>query len=258
MITAEAVAVRAGPRLLLDRVSVALVPGEVLAVVGPNGAGKSTLLRVLAGERQPDAGRVTMDGRGLMSWQPAALARRRAVVSQHVALAFPMTAAAVVALGRLPWHATPQAARDEEAVAAALAAAGITHLAGRAHATLSGGERQRVHLSRALAQLDGADRPAALLLDEPTASLDVRHAAGLLHELRRLAGAGLAVMVVLHDLNEAAFVADRVAILAHGRCIAQGPKAAVLRPGLLAEVYGVPFRQADGALLPAYGLQALG
>jgi iron complex transport system ATP-binding protein len=258
MIAAEGATVRAGHRLLLDRVSLDLSPGEVLAVVGPNGAGKSTLLRLLTGERRPDAGSVTMEGRSLSSWHPAALARRRAVVSQHVALSFPMTAGAVVALGRLPWHATPDAARDRAAVAAALAAAGIAHLAGRSHATLSGGERQRVHLARALAQLDGAARPAALLLDEPTASLDVRHAAGLLHELRRLAAQGLAVMVVLHDLNEAAFVADRVAILAHGRCVAQGPKAAVLRPGLLAEVYGVPFRQTDGALLPAYGLPTLG
>ncbi len=250
MITAQRLAIRAGRRTLLQDVTLALRPGEVLAVVGPNGAGKSTLLRALSGERHPDAGEVTLEGRPLAEWPPVTLARRRAVVSQSDALAFPMRAAEVVALGRLPWHGTPQAAQDAQAVAAALSAAGVAHLAERAHATLSGGERQRVQIARALAQIEGAARPAALLLDEPTASLDARHAAALLRLLRRLAGDGLAVLVVLHDLNEAAFVSDRVAVITESRCIALGDTAEVLRPELLARVYGLPFREADGALLP--------
>jgi iron complex transport system ATP-binding protein len=252
VIAAEAVTIRAERRALLDAVSLVLVPGEVVAVVGPNGAGKSTLLRVMAGEAAPASGRVVCDGRALSAWAPLALARRRAVVSQHVALAFPMTAAEVAGLGRLPWHGTAETARDEAAVATALAAAGVAHLAGRAHATLSGGERQRVQIARALAQLDGAPRPAALLLDEPTASLDARHAAALLMLLRRLAAGGLAVMVVLHDLNEAAFVADRVAMLADGRLVACGPPSAVLTQAALEAVYAVPFRAAGGALVPDY------
>lgn len=252
MIAAEAVTIRAERRALLDVVSLVLVPGEVVAVVGPNGAGKSTLLRVMAGEAAPASGRVVCDGRALSAWAPLALARRRAVVSQHVALAFPMTAAEVAGLGRLPWHGSAESARDEAAVATALAAAGVAHLAGRAHATLSGGERQRVQIARALAQLDGAPRPAALLLDEPTASLDARHAAALLVLLRRLAAGGLAVMVVLHDLNEAAFVADRVAMLADGRLVACGPPGAVLTQAALEAVYAVPFRAAGGALVPDY------
>jgi iron complex transport system ATP-binding protein len=252
MIAAHDLAVRAGGRDLLHGVSLALRPGEVLAVVGPNGAGKSTLLRALTGERRADAGTVEMVGRPLGHWAPAEMARRRAVVSQSVALAFPMRAAEVVALGRLPWHATPHAARDSAAVAAAMAAAGIAHLTDRSHATLSGGERQRVHLARALAQLDGAARPAALLLDEPTASLDVRHRAALLRLLRALAADGLAVLVVLHDLNEAAFVADRVAVLADARLVALGPTGEVLRPALLEAVYGVPFRDLGGVLAPAF------
>jgi iron complex transport system ATP-binding protein len=252
VIAAQGITVRAGPRRLLHDVSLALHPGEVLAVVGPNGAGKSTLLRALSGERAPDAGLVTAEGRALRAWHPRDLARRRAVVGQHAALAFPMTAEEVVALGRLPWHATPEAARDRGAVAAALEATGVAHLAAQPYATLSGGERQRVGLARALAQLDGAPRPAALLLDEPTASLDVRHVGGLLALLRGLAAGGLAVLVVLHDLNEAAFVADRVAVIAAARCVALGPAAEVLRPDLLAEVYGVPFRGLGGALLPCW------
>ncbi|HEV7268905.1 MAG TPA: heme ABC transporter ATP-binding protein [Falsiroseomonas sp.] len=253
MIAARCLGIRAGRRALLDGVSVALRPGEVLAVVGPNGAGKSTLLRALTGERRADAGEVTVEGRPIGSWPPIALARRRAVVSQSAALAFPMTAAEVVALGRLPWHGTTQAARDRQATAGALAAAQIGHLAGQAYATLSGGERQRVQIARALAQLDGAERPAALLLDEPTASLDVRHAALLLRLVRRLADEGLAVLVVLHDLNEAAFVADRVALLAQGRVMALGPPQDVLEPASVEAVYGVGFRRLPGGgVLPRF------
>ena len=252
MIAAEAISLRAGRKVLLDRVSIAVRPGEVVALVGPNGAGKSTLLRALAGEARPQAGRLSCEGRDLRAWHPLHLARRRAVVSQHAALAFPMRAADVVALGRLPWHGTPMAARDAEAVREALGLAGIAHLAGQPYATLSGGERQRVQLARALAQLHGAPRPAALLLDEPTASLDVRHGAVVLALLRRLARDGLAVLVVLHDLNEAAYVADRVAVLADGRLVASGPAREVLRPGLLEGVYGVPFRDLGDVLVPSF------
>jgi iron complex transport system ATP-binding protein len=130
---------------------------------------------------------------------------------------------------------------------------GVGHLAARAYATLSGGEKQRVHVARALAQLDGAESPAALLLDEPTASLDAAHRAGLLREVRVLARQGLAVLAVLHDLNEAAFVADRVVLLAEGRLAGSGPPPAVLRPEVLAGLYGIPFLGAPGAgLVPDF------
>jgi iron complex transport system ATP-binding protein len=247
MIEATGITLRAGGRTLVEQVSLRIEAGEVLAVVGPNGAGKSSLLRALAGELRPDEGAIALCGRPLRDWPARALARRRAVVSQRVALAFPMTAAEVVALGRLPWHGTAEMARDAAAVASAMARAGIAHLGGRAYATLSGGEQQRVQVARALAQLDGAEAPPALLLDEPTASLDAAHRAALLGTLRRLAAAeGAAVLVVLHDLNEAAFVADRVAVLAEGRCVALGPACRALDPALLALVYGLPFRPVPG------------
>jgi iron complex transport system ATP-binding protein len=254
VIEAAALTVRApGGRALLEEVSLRVEAGEVLAVVGPNGAGKSTLLRALAGEIHAAAGTVAFCGAPVRDWPARALARRRAVVSQRVALAFPMAVAEVVALGRLPWHGTPQARRDAGAVAAAMRRAGVAALAGRGYATLSGGERQRVQVARALAQLDGAERPAALLLDEPTASLDAAHRAALLRGLRGLAGEGAAVLVVLHDLNEAAFVADRVAVLAAGRRVTLGPALLALDPGLMAEVYGVRFRRVHGGgLLPDF------
>jgi iron complex transport system ATP-binding protein len=125
------------------------------------------------------------------------------------------------------------------------------HLALRAYATPSDGEQQRVQLARALAQLDGAETLATLLLDKPTASLDAAHRAAVLHLLRRLAARGMAVLVVLHDLNEADFVADRVALIMGGRRQALGPPAEVLQPDRLAAVYGVPFRSVPGGgLLP--------
>lgn len=261
MIAARGIWLKAGGRSLLADVSLEIRPGEVLVLAGPNGAGKSTLLKILAGEVTPGAGQVTLEGRPLPAWHPRDLARRRAVLGQHVGVAFPMLARDVVALGRLPWHGHPaETARDAEAIAAAQAEAAVTHLAPRAHATLSGGERQRVHLARALAQLDGAGMPAALMLDEPTASLDAGHRAALLRLLRRLAGRGLAVLVVLHDLQEAAFVADRVALLEQGRLLACGPPDVALDPALLERVYGLPFRHlpglgpipllAEGALTP--------
>ncbi len=252
MIAAAGLGLCAGGRDLLRDVSIEVAAGEVLALVGPNGAGKSTLLRALAGEIRAREGQVCCDGIPIAGWEPLLLARRRAVVSQHAALAFPMRAAEVVALGRLPWHGTPQAAQDDAATAAALGAAGVAALARQVYATLSGGERQRVQVARALAQLHGAPQPAALLLDEPTASLDARHRVELLGLLRRLAAQGFAVLVVLHDLNEAAFVADRVAVLAETRLAALGATREVLRPALLEQVYGVAFRDLDGVLVPAF------
>lgn len=256
MIEAVGLGVRIGRRDLLRDVLVTLHAGEVMAVIGPNGAGKSTLLRVLSGELRPSAGTVTVAGRPVTDWHPLALARRRAVVSQTVGLAFPMTVAEVAALGRLPWHDSPEAARDVTAIAAALDRADVAQLAARSYTSLSGGERQRVQVARALAQLDGAARPRALLLDEPTASLDAAHRAGLLRALRGLAAEGAAVLVVLHDMNEATFVADRVAVLCKGQLVALGSPAEALRPEALAAVYGMPFRAVPGGgLLPEFGMR---
>jgi iron complex transport system ATP-binding protein len=252
MIAARSVTFRAGGRALLRDVSVEVQPGEVLAIVGPNGAGKSTLLRVLSGELRPDQGDVSMDRRPLHALPPIEIARRRAVVSQAVSLAFPLTVREVVALGRLPWHATPAAAKDGAATEAALEAVGALTLAGQRYGTLSGGERQRVQIARALAQLHGAEQPASLLLDEPTASLDIRHVGRLLRLLRSLAAKGMAVMVVLHDLNEAAFVADKVAVIAGGWKVAHGPPRDVLKAGLLESIYGVPFMAGAAALQPDF------
>lgn len=254
MIEVRKLAVRAGGKTLLEDVSLHLRSGEVLAVVGPNGAGKSTLLRAMAGELKASEGSVVFAAQPLPRWDALTLARRRAVVSQSVELAFAMTAAEVVALGRLPWHGSVEARNDVQVVDRVMQQVGVGHLAGRMYATMSGGERQRVQFARALAQLEGAAPPAVLLLDEPTGSLDAAHRAVLLRMLRAEAAKGTAVLAVLHDLNEALFVADRVAVIANGRLAAEGASQDVLRPRVLETIFDATFREVvDGGLLQDFG-----
>lgn len=252
MITAQSVGVRRGGRWLLRDIACVVEPGRVLALIGPNGAGKSTLLSVLSGALRPDEGIVTLGDRPLSSWRSTALARRRAVMAQSVRLSFPLSARRTVALGRMPWHGTPHAADDEDVIQAAMDTADATRFADRNVMTLSGGEAARTHFARALAQLASAESPSALLLDEPTASLDAGHKALLLRGVRTIAARGVAVAIVLHDLNEARFVADQVLLLDAGRAAAMGPPEEVLRPETLEPVYGVPFKVAEGAVLPVF------
>jgi len=222
---------------LLCGVSLGIAAGTVTALVGPNGAGKSTLLAVASGERVPARGTVRLDGKPLAAYAPEALARRRAVLPQEAMLAFGFTGREVALLGRTP-HPTSRA-EDERSALRALDAADVLHLAERRYTTCSGGEKQRLHLARVLAQLDGPDA-SLLLLDEPTAALDLAHQHRVLAAARRLAHArGLAVVAVLHDLNLAAQYADRIAVLDRGRLAAEGKPADVLTPDVLRAVFGV-------------------
>jgi iron complex transport system ATP-binding protein len=226
------VAVARGTRTVLRDVSLTVSAGEVVAVVGPNGAGKSTLVSVLAGDLAPVSGTVTVDGRPVGRWRPGELALRRSVLPQHTSVAFPFTVAQVVAMGRAPWARTASPAEDEQAVADAMAVTEVTGFAGRTFGALSGGERARVALARVLAQ-----RTPLLLLDEPTAALDLRHQDLVLSVTTARAADGCGVLAVLHDLNLAAAHADRVAVVADGRLRACGPPAEVLTGELLTEVY---------------------
>ncbi len=239
---AEAVSLRRGRRWVLREVSLALGPGELLAVVGPNGAGKSSLLRCLAGDWTPQAGRVTLGGRPLDDWSPLALAGQRAVLPQSPRLAFPFTVREVAAFGLAA--AGRDRARHAEWLAEALDLADVAHLAGRTYTTLSGGERQRAQLARVLCQaLAGAGPAHCLLLDEPTAAQDLRHQHGLLAMLRRqTATRGWSVAVVLHDLNLAARYADRVAMLDGGRLVVLDAPAAALSAARIERVFGLPVR----------------
>ncbi|MDT6982098.1 heme ABC transporter ATP-binding protein [Streptomyces lusitanus] len=231
---AEGVSVRLGDRQVLTDVHVRVRAGEVLALVGPNGAGKSTLLSVLAADLPPASGAVRIHGRVAAEWSAPELALRRAVLPQSATLSFPFTVADVVRMGRAPWTgARPE--EDEAAVAEAMAATEVTAFAARPFSALSGGERARAALARVLAQ-----RAPLLMLDEPTAALDLRHQELVLRLCRERARAGDAVVVVLHDLGLAAAYAHRVAVLRAGRVEADGPPEDVFTESLLTRVYDQP------------------
>lgn len=230
---AEGLHVRLGAHEVLRGVDVAARASEVLALVGPNGAGKSTLLSALAADLPATGGVVRLHGRPAAHWTAAELALRRAVLPQSASLSFPFTVEEVVRMGRAPWARAPR--DDDAAVAAAMAATEVTAFAPRSFAALSGGERARVALARVLAQ-----RAPLLLLDEPTAALDLRHQELVLRVCRERAHAGDAVVVVLHDLGLAAAYAHRVTILCAGRVAAHGRPAEVFTDRLLTDVYRQP------------------
>ncbi len=221
----------------LESVALTLRPGELVGVVGPNGSGKTTLLRALLGTAPLAAGSVRVRGRELSTWGARDLARELGVVAQREEAVFPLLVRESVALGRYA-HLGPVAAmgeRDDRAVHDAMERTDILGLAERRTDTLSGGEWQRVRIARALAQ-----EPGALLLDEPTASLDVRHEMEVLELAHRLCTQGLGVLLVTHHLNLAARYADRLLVLHQGRLAAEGPPAMVLTPEVLTPVFEWP------------------
>ena len=228
----------AGGDVQLDAVTLHVAPGECVALVGPNGAGKTTALRALLGLIPLAAGRAEVLGRPAASWDRDALARTVGVVAQREEPAFPLTVGEAVAMGRYahvgPWRALRE--EDRRAVDRALARADVQGLRDRWVETLSGGEWQRVRLARALAQA-----PQALVLDEPTASLDLRHEMELFELVADLVRRDrLAALVVTHHLNLAARFADRLVLLVRGRVAAQGTSAEVLRADRLTSLFGWP------------------
>jgi len=242
MLEARDITVTIDGSALLRRVSLAAPDGRVLVLIGPNGAGKSTLLRVLCGELLPSQGEVLLDGRPLRSYRAAELARRRAVVPQSSQLSFPFTALEVAMLGAtVPGFEVSTASAARSALEA-LDAVGLSPLANRLYVHLSGGERQRVHIARALCQLAAptvrGSGARCLLLDEPTANLDLAHQTLVLEAARRQAQQGVGVVAVMHDLNLAAALADEVALLVRGEVVARGPAGEVLRHELLSAAYG--------------------
>lgn len=222
-------------RVLAD-VDFTLAPGEVVGVIGPNGAGKTTLLRALGGLLPPAEGEVRLGGQALASIHPTERASAIAYLAQDGASRWPLTAETVVGLGRLP-HMGPWRGPSEDdraAVARALAACDIAHLAGRPVDRLSGGERARVLLARALAV-----EPRFLLVDEPTAGLDPAHGLEVMGSLTGLAEAGAGIAIVVHDLTVAARYCERLVLLSGGRIAARGGTTEVLSPANLAVHYGI-------------------
>jgi iron complex transport system ATP-binding protein len=225
-----------GSDTVLHDVDLRVQPGEMLALIGPNGAGKSTLLRVAAGVLAPASGQALFAGDDLLRLKPKARAQRIAVVPQDGPVPTGLFVHEMVALGRTPYVRAllGPTAEDRRATRWALDAAGVESLANRLVDELSGGERQRVILARALAQ-----QPKLLLLDEPTANLDLHHQVAMLELVRGLSREhGLGVVAAVHDLQLAALYCDRVALLNAGRVVSEGAPEAVLTAPLLLETFG--------------------
>lgn len=238
MIRATNLTYQAGSKKLLQSVSLSARPGELLAVVGANGAGKSTLLKLLSGDLKPSAGEVLLEDRKLGVWPPAALARRRAVLTQQHTLALAFQVRELVLLGRYPHFGGQPTAHDWAVVAAALDLVDLGHLAEREYPTLSGGEQQRAQLARVLAQVWEAEG-GFLLLDEPLTGLDLRHQHQTLAVARQLTRRGFGVVAVLHDLNLTAQYADQVLLLHRGRAVTSGPPAQVFTPEYIHLAFGI-------------------
>lgn len=210
--------------------------GEVVGLLGGNGAGKTTLVRVASGVLNPDAGSIKLAGRALDSYSRRELAQQIAVVPQDLHVPFPFRAGEIVLMGRAPyqsWYGF-ESREDVECAREAMAILGIEHLINRSILDLSGGERQLVLVARALAQ-----ESPWLLLDEPTAFLDLRHRVTALRVIRERAARGHGALVVSHDLSLASRVCDRLVLLCDGEIVAQGAPEEVLTPARVLEVFGI-------------------
>jgi iron complex transport system ATP-binding protein len=235
----DGVTVELGGRRVLDGVDLDVEAGSFLALVGPNGAGKTTLLGTVNGLVAPAAGRVTVDGVGVDGLSARELARRVATVPQEPTLGFEFPVRNVVAMGRTPHRSRFERASgaDRRAVDGALERTSLVGLADRPVGELSGGERRRVLLARALAQ-----ETPVLVLDEPTANLDVNHQVRTLGLVRDLVDDGHTALAAVHDLDLAARFCDAMAVLAEGRLLAAGPPDEVLTEPVVEEAFGVRAR----------------
>jgi iron complex transport system ATP-binding protein len=227
----------ASEQLVLDDVNAGVQRGGLVGILGPNGSGKTTLLRLLGGLLRPSRGRISLDGVDLHAIPRATVARRMAMVPQETQLAFEYTVLEMATMGRYPHLGAfeIEGPEDLEIAREALRATGTHHLASRLFNTLSGGEKQRVVIAGALAQ-----NPDILLLDEPTASLDLAYQLeirSILHELNR--ERDLTIVVSTHDLNFAASLCRELVLLHRGRVLASGTTETMLDPTLIGKLYGV-------------------
>jgi cobalamin transport system ATP-binding protein len=233
-----------GARAALDGVSLSAQAGELVGLVGPNGAGKSTLVRLVAGLAAPSGGSVRLCGLDPAAAPRRTVARVAALVPQEPRAGWAFTVRDVVMMGRAPRQGLlgRPSRLDLGAVEGALQACDLVHLADRRLDALSGGERRRVFFARALAQ-----EPRVLLLDEPTAFLDLAHQVAAMRMAEVAARAGLCVVAVLHDLNLAAASCGRLVVLSRGRVVAEGSPGDVLTAERVREVWGLPvWRGAHG------------
>jgi iron complex transport system ATP-binding protein len=253
MVELRQVSYRIGDASLLEDVSVRFRPQRFNVILGPNGAGKSTLLRVATGLLRPTAGEVRYGDQPLSAFSAEELARTRAVLSQHVELAFPLPVHDVVLMGRYPHYARTPRSIDREIAGHTLDLVGMSHKAAQPYDTLSGGEQQKVQLARVLAQIwSGADDPGGrrphrlLFLDEPTSNLDVHYQLWLLDAARDLLARDCTVVAILHDLNVALEYGDNFLLLDAGRIVLETTRADDIPPEVMERVFRVRARHVGG------------
>lgn len=253
MAEVEGVSYRVGDVLILDDVSVSFAPNRFNVILGPNGAGKSTLLKIATGLLAPSAGEVRYGDRLVSAYAAPALARKRAVLSQRVELAFPLSVEEVVLMGRYPHYGRSPSARDREIVSRSLELVGMSGRRRQQYPTLSGGEQQKVQLARVLAQIWNYDEPREpkyLFLDEPTTSLDVHYQLHLLDVARGLLDHQCTVIAILHDITMALQYGDVFFIMENGRIAHEARDAAEIPVELVERVFRV---RASRVLDPADG-----
>src|ERR1044072_4161151 len=241
MLTASNITFRVGQKALISDVSVSFAPGKLHLIIGPNGAGKSTLIKVLSRLLHPQTGTVKYEGTDMKNAGEAGLARRRAVLSQAVEVAFPLTVREVVMMGRYPHFGGHPGPVDEVIVDELMDFFEVAEYSTRNYQTLSGGEKQRVNFARVLSQLWRAGTSFRyLFLDEPLTFLDIRYQIEFMKKVRVFADAADVVTVgVVHALNLAARFADQIVLLDHGRVVANGTTAEVLTTERIRDVFGV-------------------
>jgi len=250
MLQATNITFSVGQKRLIEDISVSFAAGQLHLIIGPNGAGKSTLIKVLARLLRPQVGGVEYEGIDVRDAREADLAKRRAVLSQAIEVAFPLSVREVVMMGRYPHFGGRPGPVDEKIVDEVLTHFDVTEFIDRDYQTLSGGERQRVNFARVLAQLwanqNGHEatppksRSRYLFLDEPLTFLDIRHQIDFMKKVQAFAGASDVVTVgVVHDLNLAARFADQIVLMDRGRVVASGSPAEVLTIDRIRNVFGV-------------------
>ena len=242
MLRAEGLSFKVGPKYLLHETSAEFEEGRFHVIMGANGAGKSTLLKLLAGDLKPSSGKVLLEGKALDLYSKKTLATKRAVLSQHYHISFPITVNDIVLMGRYPFFLTHPAAKDIAICEEAMQLMNVAQMKERDYGTLSGGEAQKVQMSRVLAQIwearEGERR--VLFLDEPVSHLDVKYQQQLLQAARELCRQHTTVIAILHDMNLAIAFADRLLLMKEGRMVYDLMHLAEITTEMIREVFDVP------------------
>ena len=244
-----------GGRKILNNISVEISIGEITSGIGPNGAGKSTLLKVLAGDINPDMGSIFYDKKDLIDINIQERAFTRSVMSQLQPIAFDFSVREIIEMGWINRGESNYAQEFENAVMEIVLKCGVENLIHRNFNTLSGGEQRRIHFARTLLQLwrpSDAKDPKYLLLDEPTANLDLTYEVKMLNIIKEVANEGSGIMLVLHDLNLAAKYSDKIVLLSDGKIIKTGSPKDVLKAEILSEIYDIDIKIKEDPLFITY------